>query len=447
MTIPSERMLLVFALTVVPASLAPVFVPMGMEMFTGALLLFCCVAAMDAVAVMQGLKGISVSFPERLNLARNREGALEIRIAAAKSRPLSLRVGIVVPHGVDSPVKTTTVLLPGGGGGLDVSWPLTGFRRGAHVIERCRIRMPSPLGLWFGQAAMAVGTAVHVYPGLHEERKKLSALLAHRNDMRIRPHRQIGQGREFEKLRNYLPGDSQGDIHWKVTARRGHPVTKEFRIERTQEVYCIIDASRLSARWTDHGRDGGPRDSFLDAYLSASLLLATVARRQGDLFGVMAFSDQPLAFLRAKSGMDHFGVCRELLSTVQASPVTPNFQETASFLATRLRQRALLLFLTSLDEPALAESFIRSVPVLSRRHLVQAHVIQPAAASPLFSDDGPEIPDDIYQRLGGHFVWHGLRQIRENLKLRGVDMSLSDRERFCASLVTRYLNVKRRQIL
>ena len=76
---------------------------------------------------------------------------------------------------------------------------------------------------------MAVGTAVHVYPGLHEERKKLSALLAHRNDMRIRPHRQIGQGREFEKLRNYLPGDSQGDIHWKVTARRGHPVTKENR--------------------------------------------------------------------------------------------------------------------------------------------------------------------------------------------------------------------------
>ena len=43
-------------------------------------------------------------------------------------------------------------------------------------------------------------------------------------------------------------GDSLGDVHWKATAKRGHPVTKEFQIERTQEVYCIIDASRLSAR-------------------------------------------------------------------------------------------------------------------------------------------------------------------------------------------------------
>jgi uncharacterized protein (DUF58 family) len=440
-------MLLAFALTVVPTSLAPLFTPTGNTMFAGAVLLFCCIAAVDAVAVVQGLKGLSVSFPERLNLVRNRESALEIRIADAKNRPLSLRVGIVLPDGVASPVNTLPVLLPGGGDGLDVSWPLTGFRRGVLAIERCRVRMPSPLGLWFGQSAMAVATAVHVYPGLQNERKTLSALLAHRNDMRVRPHRQIGQGREFEKLRNYLPGDSQADIHWKATARRGHPVTKEFRIERTQEVYCIIDASRLSARRTGYGRDCGQRDTFLDVFLSASLLLATIAQRQGDLFGVMAFSDQPLTFIRAKSGMDHFGVCREALSTVHASLVTPNFEETASFLATRLRRRALLLFLTSLDESALAESFVRSVPVLSRRHLVQVHAMQPAAASPLFSDDGTEIPDDLYERLGGHFVWHGLRQARENLKLRGVDISLSDRERFCASLVTRYLNVKRRQIL
>ena len=57
----------------------------------------------------------------------------------------------------------------------------------------------------------------------------------------------IGKGREFEKLREYIPGDSYDEIHWKATAKRGRPVTKVFQIERTQEVYVVIDASRLSA--------------------------------------------------------------------------------------------------------------------------------------------------------------------------------------------------------
>jgi uncharacterized protein (DUF58 family) len=300
--------------------------------------------------------------------------------------------------------------------------------------------------LWFGQSVFAAGTRIHVYPGLHEERKKLAELFLSRNDMRVRPHRQIGQGREFEKLRPYLPGDCQGDIHWKATARRGHPVTKEFRIERSQDVYCIIDSSRLSARVTGAGVNG-VHDTLLDTYLSASLLLAAIARRQGDLFGVMTFSDQPLTFIRAKAGISHFAACREALSAVQPSLVTPNFEEMAAFLAMRLRRRSLLLFLTSIDEPVLAESFTRAVPILSRRHLVQVHAVKPAAACPLFSDDGTDSYEELYERLGGHLVWHGLRQTQETLRLRGIELSMSDRERFCATLVTRYQNVKRRQIL
>lgn len=446
MIIPGNRILLAFAVTVFPTTLAHAFSAGGMELSVAALLLFCSVAALDATAIMRRMKRISVSFPERVNLTRNRAGALDFLIAEAGSRPLSLQVGIEMPHVLGSPLKSMAVRIPGNATETGVSWPITAAERGVHTIERCHLRAYSPLGLWCGQSAFPAGTALHVYPAFHEERKKLAALFLRRGDLMVRPHRQIGQGKEFEKLRPYLPGDSLGDVHWKATAKRGHPVTKEFQIERTQEVYCIIDASRLSARTTDH-EGSSSHDTILERFLSASLLLATIARHQGDLFGIMAFSDRPLTFIRAKGGASHFGVCREALSTVQASLVTPNFEEMATFLSSRLRRRALLLVLTSLDEPAMAEDFTRAIRVLRRRHLVLVHTVKPAAAYPLFSGELPVGNDDVYDRLGGHLVWHGLRQTQETLRLLGVELSIADHERLCATMVTRYLNVKRRQLL
>src|SRR5207249_6090507 len=85
-------------------------------------------------------------------------------------------------------------------------------------------------------------------PNLFSERKQLVALFLNRGTFGLHAQRQIGKGRDFEKLREYIPGDSFDEIHWKASAKRGRPVTKVFQIERTQEVYVIIDASRLSAR-------------------------------------------------------------------------------------------------------------------------------------------------------------------------------------------------------
>ena len=61
--------------------------------------------------------------------------------------------------------------------------------------------------------------------------------------------------------------------------------------------------------------------------------------------------------------------------------VSPDFDEIATFLRLRLRRRALLLFLTSLDDPVLAENFARATKLLARRHLVLAGMLRPAVGS------------------------------------------------------------------
>ena len=57
-------------------------------------------------------------------------------------------------------------------------------------------------------------------------------------------------GGEFEKLRDYVPGDSYKDINWKASARRRKPVTQVYEAERSQNVVLCIDAGRLMAART-----------------------------------------------------------------------------------------------------------------------------------------------------------------------------------------------------
>ena len=64
-----------------------------------------------------------------------------------------------------------------------------------------------------------------------------------------------------------------GDIHWRVTAKRGRLVTKEYQLERTQEIYVVIDASRLSSQMIDPpGQENGDREPLWNATLLGASL-------------------------------------------------------------------------------------------------------------------------------------------------------------------------------
>jgi uncharacterized protein (DUF58 family) len=436
-----------FAVSMLPATLLMAMAAESRSLLAGVCLLLCAIAGVDAWVAGRRRRGITMEFPQRINLSCDRQSLLPFTVSDSSGAPRSLVIGLQLPQGFSSPYSDYPVQLPGERQAFRVQWPATGIRRGIHLLEQCRIRVLSPLGLWHAQSSVPAGTQLRVYPNLREERKRLAALFLNRNSALIRSQRQVGQGREFEKLRLYLPGDSIGDIHWRATAKRGQLVTKEFQIERTQEVYVIIDASRLSARPSAPHGGSENREPLLERYIRSALILGSVAQKQGDLFGVMAFSDRVLGFVRAKSGKGHFGACRDALYTISPGSANPGYDEAASFLAARLKRRSLLIFLTSLDEPALAEGFVRSIRVLSRRHLVCVAMLRPEAAMPLFSGGETQDLDQVYRSLGGHLVWHGLREMQQTLRLRGVQLSLVEDERLSVDVVRRYLDVKRRQQL
>ena len=86
----------------------------------------------------------------------------------------------------------------------------------------------------------------------------------------------------------------------------------------------------------------------------------------------------------------------------------------------RLRRRALLVFLTSLDDPVVAESFVRNIDLIRHQHLILVNMLQPPDVAPVFTNPNVQTVDDLYQQLGGHLLWQKLRELEKVLKRRGA---------------------------
>lgn len=458
MIVPRSRLLLWVAVIVLPFSILGALVPAAGSISMALIVALCVLAFADAIGGGSALSGISIHLPEIVRMSRNREAKIELRIRNTPQKTRGLRLALALPREIRSEQEEMDVSLPGGSEWSRVLWNCQPLKRGNYRLQSSYLEGSSPLGFWAVRRQIASPSEIRVYPNLLTERKNLAALFLNRGSFGLHAQRQIGKGRDFEKLREYIPGDGYDEIHWKATAKRGRPVTKIFQIERTQEVYVIIDYSRLTARTQltnkpslvaepDKGKTTGFETTVLERFVTAALVLGLAAEQQGDLFGLLTFSDKVGTFVRARNGSAHYSACRDALYTLQPQPVTPDFEELCAFIRLRLRRRALLVFLTALDDPLLATGFVRNVDLICRQHLVLVNMLQPPGVFPLFSRPDVSTNDDLYRHLGGHLLWQNLRELETVLKRRGVRLSLLENEKLSAQLVTQYLGVKQRQLI
>jgi uncharacterized protein (DUF58 family) len=447
MLAPRSRLIWWVALLVAPFATVAGVVPGAAPMAAFIIGAFVLLGLIDAIRAFKSVEGFSVECANPVRLSKDRPGALELLFKNMASKPRMLRFGLPLPREIETAKEDLLVEIPGAEKWSRIDWPCTPRRRGNYRLETCYVEGASPLGFWSARAALPLRAELRVYPDLLKERKNVAALFLNRGMVGVHVQRQVGKGRDFEKLRDYIPGDNFEDIHWKATAKRRRPVTKIFQIERTQEVYVMIDASRLSGREVPDPSQPSVRVSTLERYINAALVLALAAERQGDLFGLLTLSDRVHQFVRARSGQAHYAACRDALYTLQPRTVTPDYDEVFAFIRTRLRRRALLVFLTALDDPVLAESFKQNAGLICRQHLLLVNMIKPAGVRPLFSEPDVNRVDDIYRELGRHLQWQNLVELGRSLKQRGIEFALVQNEKLSAELVTQYLNVKRRQLV
>ena len=451
---------------------------------------FALVSLIDLLLGLGKYRQLEVSLPAVIRVTAGRAFQLDLKLNGSRSRRGTIRLAVDLPPSIKSEQLHLTVRIDGPISNLAVPVKALSDQRGTYLIRRAFFDWVSPLRFWVFREKRALDCEVRVYPDLALEGRKIAHFLD-RGGFGVHRQRQIGRGREFEKLREYEAGDSFDSIDWKAAAKRHKPITKVFQVEKSQEVYLAIDSSRLSARLlsstsgserkraetneNDAGqteaiveREAGltkittqrlsehlspvtshlsPSSSILERFIAAALLAGATAERQGDLFGLITFSDKVDQLARARSGSLHFNHCRDLLINLQPKLVAPDFEDIAATLLNRLTKRSLLIFLTSLDDSVTGENFLAAARFLARRHLIMAIMPSPPGTQPLFSAPGVEHTDQIYENITGHLRWAKLQELRKQLLQAGVLFHLAPGDKFTLTVVSEYLATKRRQLL
>jgi uncharacterized protein (DUF58 family) len=178
-------------------------------------------------------------------------------------------------------------------------------RRGAAVIDSAQRRCDflSKLGLVWCQTELGEAQSVKVYPNMRRAREMELKALGARSYLAIqRKQLRRGEGREFESMRDYVPGDELRHVSWTATARRNKLTSRQYQIERDQTIVIALDAGRLMT-----GRIGD--ETKFDTAIHAALALMSAAARGGDNCGLVVFGRKVKNICRRKKASNIWTRC------------------------------------------------------------------------------------------------------------------------------------------
>jgi uncharacterized protein (DUF58 family) len=322
----------------------------------------------------------------------------------------------------------------------EISYVVRPRRRGASEMSEVHISFPTRLGLWQRRQARPLKTPIRIYPDIRAVYK--CELMARRNrlaEIGVRLVRMPGQGREFERLREYRYGDEIRQVDWKATSRQRQLITREFQVERNQNIVIMLDCGRFMRNEFDG-------ISLLDHALNSAIMLSYIALGQGDNVSLLAFSERVERFIKPVRGRP--GIQQILRSTydLKASDSVSDYTLALEYLVTAQRKRALVVLITFVTDELQLKVIGESLRLKSLPWLPLCVLLQDTALRSL-ADRIPDTDLDVCHTAAAAQILSG--QTREAALLRESGVMLIDTppELLSERLINEYLSIKARNLM
>jgi uncharacterized protein (DUF58 family) len=336
-------------------------------------------------------------------------------------------------------------------------------RRGDFRLGKIYLRYRGALRLVERWAVCDAEQDVRVFPASEQSGDKAAFYLmrARQIELQKRRLRLRGIGREFESLRDYQSGDELRNISWTATARRAKLITRQFTTERSQQVWIVLDAGRLSRTAFELRRArpvaGGESEqesaeklqlsvTQLDQATTAAVMLAQVIGGSGDKFALLSYGRGVQQQLLPGNGPVHLRMMINLLSQVRSEAAEANHLHAASRLKNLQRRRGLVIWITEIAESAGRPEVVSAVSELVRRHLVVLVLLEHPELDALAARE-PKNAEEMFASTAAQEMLERRRETIAKLRQQGVLVVETTPAEVGASAISKYLEVKAQGLL
>jgi uncharacterized protein (DUF58 family) len=335
--------------------------------------------------------------------------------------------------------------------------------RGDFALGRVYLRYRGMLRLVERWAAAAPVQRMRVYPASEQsgENAEFYLMRARQIELQKRRLRLRGVGREFESLRDYQKGDELRNISWTATARRGYLITRQFTVERSQQVWIVLDAGRLSRTAFDLKRAGaqfvGETESEanaghlltvtqLDQAATAAVMLAQVVGSSGDKFALMTYGRGVQQALPPGAGPLHLRLMIDLLSQTRSEAAEADHLYAVTRLKNMQRRRGLIVWITEMADSAGRPELVTAAAELVRQHLVVLVLLKHPELDAL-AERKPATQEEMFRAAAAQEMLERRRETMAQLRRQGVLIVETTAAEVGVNAISKYLEVKAQGLL
>ena len=319
-----------------------------------------------------------------------------------------------------------------------IHYNLRPTKRGEYDFGFIRIFISSPIGLINRRYNFDGAKVLPVYPSfIHLGKYELMAVSRYLTEFGIKKIRKVGQSSEFDQIKNYVGGDDIRTINWKATARKSALMVNTYTDERAQNIYCMIDKSRVM-RMPFEGL------SLLDYAINASVALSKVAMLKEDKAGLITISETIGAIVPADRKSSQLGTIMNVLYKEKTRYLESNLEVLYSSVRTVVKQRGLLVFFTNFESLSALQRQLPYLKRIAKYHLLLVVFFENTELKALSTEPAKDIEGIYHQTIAEKFIYEKKLMVKE-LNKHGILSVLTPPQKLTVNVINQYLALKAQQ--
>lgn len=322
----------------------------------------------------------------------------------------------------------------------NIKYRLRPTERGEYKFGNIHLFLVSFIGLVIRRQVHFIPMNIPVYPSLIQMKNfELRAFDQISTNQGIKKIRKLGHSYEFEQIKNYIRGDEFRSINWKASSRRGHLMVNQFQDERAQQVYNIIDKSRVM-KMPFNGL------SLMDYAINTSLVISNIALQKYDRAGLITFSNKIGATIKADRKSNHLNTLLAALYNEKEQSMEANYELLYHAARKLIKGRSLVLLYTNFESTYAMERVLPILRKINNFHLLVVIFFENIEIE-AFSNQEVKNTEDIYlQTVAQKYVSEKVQMVQK-LRQYGIQAILTKPDELSVNTINKYLELKSRGLI